>query len=54
MVVDEDLDQILANTNNTGIVNKPLRYPLNSTTAIIELSKRVNDYQLSIIDRLSI
>ena len=61
MVADEDSDQILANTNNIikmvtiKIDDEPLKIKIiYLTTAIIGLSKRVNDYLLSIIGRLSV
>ena len=48
MVADEDSDQILAKQyyQNGNHQNIKIR------TAIIGLSKRVNDYQLSIIDSI--
>ena len=60
MVADEDSDQLLASTNN--IVKMVSLHQncrraikiIHLSTAIIGLSKRVNDYQLSLFDRLSV
>ena len=59
MVADEDSDQLLTNTNNiikmvTIKIVKSHYKIIHITIAIIGLSKRVNDYQLSIIDWLSV